>query len=209
MSRPSAFEAETVADGKTVTCYPVNPSTKQRMTFRSFIDLLTDSTRLGLQFKSDLTNYLIEHKFDFFFECPPITTEGYSRDSTEFEFSLVRSDEFKGLSTDLDPFSQQFLTTIGDIAVFPNLSGDTQLVVPKPLASTNLMAYSHFANFLRYGEKSQILSLWSHVGNEMKRLLTSANSKVYFSTSGLGVSYLHVRLSKIPKYYQVRRYSNL
>lgn len=209
MSRPSAFEAQEVDNGKMVTCYPVHPLTKQRLTYRSFINLLTDSSHFGRQFKLELTNYLVEHKFDFFFECPPITTEGYSRDSAEFEFTLVRSDAFKGVNTDLDPFSQQFLTTIGDIAVFPNLNGDTQLVVPKPLASSNVMAYSHFANFLRYGEKAQILSLWSQIGIELKRLLTSTDNKVYFSTSGLGVSYLHVRLSKIPKYYQVQRYSNL
>ena len=205
----SAFEFQVVDDGKMVTCFPINSLTKQKLTFKTFIDLLIDGTHFGQQFKIELTQFLTEYKFDFFFECPPITSEGYIRDTTEFEFSLIRSDAFKGLNTDLDTFSNNFRSTSGDIAVFPNLSGDAQLVSPKPLSNSNPMIYSHFANFLRNGDKSQVLLLWESIGNEMKRLLSSSDSKVYLSTSGLGVSYLHVRLSKTPKYYQCKRYINV
>lgn len=208
--KPGAFEfnTRTFDDGKMVTCLPIHPLTKQRLTFKSFIDLLIDGTHLAQQFKMELTHFLTEYEVDFFFECPPITTDGYIRDSTEFEFTLVRTDAFMNVNVDLNTFSQHFHATGSDIAVFSNLGGDAQLVSPKPIGS-NPMIYAHFANFLRHGDNAQILSLWQAIGSEMKRILISSDAKVYLSTSGLGVSYLHVRLCKTSKYYQYSRYKNM
>jgi len=213
MSRPAAFEVLAQVhplDGNILICHPIHPFTKQRLTFRSFIDFLVDPTFFGQQFKLELTKFLVERNLDFFFECPPITTDEYLRDSTEFEFTLVGTKQFDNVNLDPGAFREKFETIDGDIIVFPNLSGDTQLVCPRQLQSPDISpnAYIHFANFLRYGDKAQIVDLWRRIGAEMRQLLTSRSSeKIYLSTHGGGVNYLHVRLSKTPKYYHVKQYA--
>jgi hypothetical protein len=48
---------------------------------------------------------------------------------------------------------------------------------------------------------------WQKVGEKMEESLLSANNAPrWLSTSGLGVSYLHVRIDNRPKYYSFDEY---
>ena len=98
---------------------------------------------------------------------------------------------------------------------FPNLSGDAVLVVPKPLDavqsdssndSTN-NNYSHLAMFLRNAPYEQIQSYFRMVvATYEEQIMQQMSRKVWFSTSGLGVSWLHIRFDRYPKYYSYQPY---
>ena len=92
---------------------------------------------------------------------------------------------------------------------FHNLSKDATLVVPLPRVSESRI-YIHLANFLRHAPKHQKLDLWRLALDELlQKIETHPNRPVWLSTSGLGVSWLHIRLDSAPKYYTHTPYRSL
>lgn len=87
--------------------------------------------------------------------------------------------------------------------------GDSVLIVPCPnTASTNsntllvLRHYAHFQSFLRTADPSQVLELLQRSVRELLLYMNKhPDQRVWWSTSGLGVYYLHMRLDPRPKYY--------
>jgi hypothetical protein len=136
----------------------------------------------------------------FRWETPAATVASADR---PFEFVLLDS---PGLAREPDPhaFAEHFDgATPGEIVVsFANLGKDAILVVPCPIAPSP--AYGHLAAFVREAPESQKHQLWRVVGKVMQAALGSA--PVWLSTAGGGVSWLHVRLDKKPKYYGYEPY---
>lgn len=94
------------------------------------------------------------------------------------------------------------LKTKLSVVSFPNISGDTILVVPNEVSSSD--NYTHLANFIRCGNKQQIDEFWRCVvGNYSSAIGTNPT---WLSTAGLGVSWLHVRICNAPKYYRYEKY---
>ena len=83
------------------------------------------------------------------------------------------------------------------VTSFPNLSGDTMLVVPIPRKNKD---YTHLKNFIDQASKVQQMKLWKEVSRVAREMLKK-HSQIWISTHGLGVPYLHVRISIKPKYY--------
>ena len=95
------------------------------------------------------------------------------------------------------------------VAVFKNLGGDSELIAPCPLpsvtasSSSSLEHNAHLMAFLQGAPPAMVMSLFGAVADTMVRsLATRASTPVWMSTSGAGVSWLHVRLDSRPKYYQ-------
>ena len=80
---------------------------------------------------------------------------------------------------------------------FPNLSGDTILVVPMPKKGKS---YATLKDFADNAPAKQQQELWKLVAKQAKKQVKKFR-KVWISTHGLGVPYLHVRISSQPKYY--------
>ena len=80
---------------------------------------------------------------------------------------------------------------------FPNLSGDTILVVPMPRSGKN---YATLIDFCENAPKIQQQEFWKRVAMVARKQMKKFG-KVWVSTHGLGVPYLHVRISDSPKYY--------
>ncbi len=72
----------------------------------------------------------------------------------------------------------------------------TLLVVP-PDTGKN---FSHIGTFYANSSLDERRALWKKVAVELEKKL-KRGEKVYVSTHGLGIDWLHVRLSKTPKYY--------
>lgn len=79
---------------------------------------------------------------------------------------------------------------------FYNRSGDTLLVIPIVKTSPNI---THFA---KNTNKDEWLGLWKVVKQHLNK---DKNKKLFISTHGHGVDYLHVRLEEHPKYYVPRK----
>ena len=86
---------------------------------------------------------------------------------------------------------------------FPNLSGDTVLVVPMPKKNRfrTLKNYSTIKSFIDHASLTQQKVFWKRVYKEITKF-RRVHKNVWVSTHGTEVAYLHVRISSTPKYYE-------
>jgi len=134
-------------------------------------------------------------------ETPPITVDTLGR---EFEFVLV-DDPF--LETEPEPgvFGPYFDGAPREVLALavPNLGRTARLVVPRGVANDS--AYVHLKSFLRHAPAGQVHQLWQCVATTVRQELS--RSRLWVSTAGGGVSWLHVRIEHEPKYYSYRPYA--
>ena len=143
----------------------------------------------------------------YYFETPPMNRN--SANVNNFEFVLL---ETHGLATrpDPGPFLSHFnkLPPSQSVAVFQSLGKDATLVAPKPpLDKSDYKYYGHLATFMQNPDKSQLKEFWQKVGETGLELMKKDPTKpIWMSTSGRGVSWLHLRFDTRPKYYQHEPY---
>lgn len=71
-----------------------------------------------------------------------------------------------------------------------------------PNSTPHLRDFTHFQSFLQTAESTQVLQLLQRATSELLSYMKShPKQRVWWSTSGLGVYYLHIRLDPRPKYY--------
>jgi hypothetical protein len=135
----------------------------------------------------------------FFWETPPITVATLEK---PWECVVVDAPTLGQVQADPQAFGRYIAPGQGTntVTTFPNLKGDAQLVVP--CCNGSLGTYGHIGTFLREGPKSQTNALWQRVGQGIQTALGNRHHRpLWVSTSGLGVSWLHIRLDDQPKYY--------
>ncbi len=139
----------------------------------------------------------------FFWEMPPIR-----RDTTGrfYEFVTVRSDALARMSAEPGAFASKFNDRTGSVATFRNLGGDAMLVAPRP--DSGSATCTHLAAFLRTAPEAQQHALFTALARAMDEELRRSPARIWVSTSGLGVGWLHIRLDSFPKYYQHRPYAD-
>ena len=171
-----------------------------QLSFREFFFLLSSNA----EFAAWYSEILADCNFDaFFWEFPPITAKTIDHAA---EFVVIESAELATLQPDPAPFATQLARQSGsDVITFPNLGGDALLVVPTQLGKSD--AYPHLATFLRNAPQEQIRSLWKVAAATVHENLSDAPR--WLNTSGLGVSWLHLRLDTRPKYYNFLPYKTV
>ena len=89
----------------------------------------------------------------------------------------------------------------GPVAVFLNLGGDATLVAPVDDASTSpsASACAHLADFVRGADADARHALLRAMAEVVEARV--GDSPTWVSTNGAGVSWLHVRIDRRPKYY--------
>lgn len=80
---------------------------------------------------------------------------------------------------------------------FLNMSGDTILIIPMPRKGKNFATLKDFSD---NASKLQKRYFWIKVAEIAKEEINKGK-KIYISVHGLGVPYMHVRISEEPKYY--------
>ena len=83
------------------------------------------------------------------------------------------------------------------VVSFMNLTNDTLLVVPIPKRGKN---FATIKDFIDNASATHQKKFWNAVASIARKFLKT-NDFAYISTHGMGVSYLHVRISTIPRYY--------
>mmetsp|Transcript_16336 Transcript_16336/g.23719 ORF Transcript_16336/g.23719 Transcript_16336/m.23719 type:complete len:216 (-) Transcript_16336:5155-5802(-) len=160
-----------------------------------------------------------------FFETKGVTCESSKREF--FSFVVLKSPALARISRpDPDSFAEHFARArraspgLPPVAItFENLGRDALLISPMPLAerreysgyfgSGRSPEYAHFP-FLTSApapDVSELLRLMA--ASYLNRLITRGTRNVWLNTSGLGVSWLHVRLDSSPKYYQYRPFARI
>lgn len=133
----------------------------------------------------------------FFWETCPV---GPGTQDRLFQCVLVESPELSRIRADPEPFARHFVRPEGPpIRSFANIGRDALLVVPFPQGPP--AAYAHIATFMREGDPAQVDALWRRTGRVLAGRLKRERGPVWVSTSGLGVSWLHIRLDRRPKYF--------
>jgi hypothetical protein len=160
-----------------------------------------------------------------FWECAPVTPTTASR--RPFEFVLIPSSALASIDTDIGPFNEKFTEhqaqpypppSSKHVVAFHNLRRDAMLVVPCPTHKQDFIKpsahFAHIAVFMRGAKDSHIVEFWRAVAGAVQAELAEAaaeggrgaDKKLWLSTSGLGVSWLHVRVDSVPKYYNFAEY---
>jgi len=137
----------------------------------------------------------------FFWEMPPVDAGTLVRD---FECAVLRSGALARMQADDTDFAE-YLLCKETVAVFPNLSGDACLIVPRQIVGAE--CYAHFAAFVRGAPREQQHALLRSLALETEKRLDASSNRFWISTAGLGVPWVHVRLDERPKYYQYRLYA--
>ncbi|MEZ5956708.1 MAG: hypothetical protein R3C27_05785 [Hyphomonadaceae bacterium] len=138
-----------------------------------------------------------------FWETPPLTAEFLA---LPFECMIIPSEAVGRLVADSRPFAAMIGSGKGthEVVASSNLGGDAELIIP---CDSGEGGYAHLASFLRTAPRAQIRALWRRTGEAVERWIAAAPQRpVWVSTSGLGVSWLHVRLDTRPKYYSHSAY---
>lgn len=169
----------------------------EKNTFSSFLKSLKQDASFRELFNDVLAR--VSEYDAFFFECPAINAD--SSETQRFEFILRKSETLSKVSPNPRAFSSHLppKDTYG-AAVFPNLGRDAMLVAPSDAPAN--ADYAHLASFVRNAPPKQVHIFWRDVATAtLSRLKEEKDRPVWLSTSGLGISWLHVRLDTRPKYY--------
>ena len=139
----------------------------------------------------------------FFWELPPLQRDTLER---TYEHVVLEGNLLERISPDPAAFLNVLQAgAVSDlVASFPNISGDAILVVPKPLAGS--VGYGHLGAFLQAAPEKQQHALLKTLGRAVEASLQRQGSRLWISTAGLGVPWLHVRLDSKPKYYKHQPY---
>lgn len=100
------------------------------------------------------------------------------------------------LAADANDFKEHMKSRKTPVSFLSKGKPPTLLVVP-PDTGKN---FSHLGTFYKNSTLCERRALWKKVVTELERKLKKGE-KVYVSTHGTGVSWLHIRLSSTPKYY--------
>jgi len=136
-------------------------------------------------------------------------TPGVSKDllSRDFRFVAVNS---PGLERTIDWKSfEDYFETSDEVVIFQNLGKTSTLIVPTP--GSDGAGYGHLLSFLRTAPEKVCRSLFKKSARELlNQIQNEPDSKkmFWFSTAGGGVSWLHVRIDPVPKYYSHGPYRN-
>lgn len=139
----------------------------------------------------------------FFFETRPVKASNMA--SKTFEFVLVDAPDlyqFATLRPDVQAFGEHFHCTGSAACVFTSLQGDATLIAPKPPIQADLTTFSHLANFCRKAQPETVAETWKlAIQTYVDQVERQSQRNLWFSTSGLGIAWLHFRVDQRPKYY--------
>ena len=167
-------------------------------TFSTFFTMLKKESSFRESFNDVLAKFSLEYGA-YFFECPPVNAK--NAELRKFEFVLRKSKTLTEVKPNPRAFSSHLppKDTYGT-AIFPNLGRDAVLVAPSDAPAN--ADYGHLASFVRNAPSKQAQIFWRDVATAtLSRIREEKDRPVWISTSGLGISWLHIRLDSRPKYY--------
>lgn len=212
-----------------------NQSNYEPVTVRAWMMLVSSGNPIGNQASSSLSNLIASSTYDsVLLEMPGSTW--WDSAIRQFEFVLVNEPRLK-LFAERNPdrfaFEEHYFVSSSSCAdsnhsdssgggsvpitvcAFPNLGKDAKLISPIPQPGIEDTTYSHLISFLRSGPKEQITQFWKLSAKtyidelKYKHERMNENAGTWFSTNGMGVSWLHLRLDSVPKYYSYRPFTTL
>eukprot|EP01060_Flectonema_neradi_P003819 TRINITY_DN12497_c0_g1_i1.p1 TRINITY_DN12497_c0_g1~~TRINITY_DN12497_c0_g1_i1.p1 ORF type:complete len:199 (+),score=31.45 TRINITY_DN12497_c0_g1_i1:208-804(+) len=168
-----------------------------------FIALRDGDTELMERLTTGIVQLSKERGFEaVFFETPMLCLD------RAFEFVIMNASDTTLVKAipDYSVFEEKCASAApGTLVVeFPNLGGDAKLVVPCRRNKDD--NFTHLLLFLSSAPLEHIQEFWKAAGAAAIERAKSSTS-TWISTSGLGVSWLHLRFDTKPKYYTYVKYT--
>ena len=133
----------------------------------------------------------------FLWRTSPINKEQTTIFKEEFKIDTRLLNRKQDYSLFLKPPSSLLKKKNNNVISTINNSGDTILVIPKPKEKK----FTNLYLFMKNASDIQQTKVWKKVVKEARKLLKN-NDYIWISTHGLGINYLHIRISTKPKYYE-------
>lgn len=169
-----------------------------------FIQLIHDEKFL----KDWVTILKTKLSTNVFFECKSFNLESIDKYPFECSFSEIPiiHQLWKPKYKSFQYYFDQPENKTKNIVQFENLSKDCLLIVPKPFNDKN---FANFTLFHKNAPNEIIEDLWKEIAiTAIKLCQKRLDSPIWLNTSGLGISWLHIRFDKNPKYYLNKKYIN-
>ena len=191
---------------------PDNSGMHVSVSMQEGMTMLSQDTSESRQMAKNISALISDSTFDgVFFEMPGVDSSTVS--TTPFEFVLVNAPSlarFAESNPDPYAFGEHLHKCVEkqSCCAFDNLGGDARLITPRMMGNDRRRqpkVYSHLAAFVRGADEGQIVDMWQLSASEYLKTIgerRTTGARTWFSTSGLGVAWLHVRLDSLPKYYQ-------
>ena len=161
---------------------------EKSLTYSDFLNF----TLKNINFRNQFLSILEKSRFDAYrLETPGVNLTSLNQ---RFEFVLINCPALIGV-VDEDSFSEFFTEEKIGAVSFPNLGKNAQLIVPCPIARPEV--YTHLASFCRKAPVAQKHNLFKLAAGYLKENISDKPS--WFSTAGMGVSWLHLRIEQKPK----------
>ena len=207
-----------------------NNNNYEAVTIRAWMTIVYSGNPIGNQAAAELSKVIASSPFDsVLFETPGCN---WINSATKpMEFALVNEPRLKAFAEsnpDRHAFEEYFTSQlcsnendggssgpIATVCAFPNLGRDASLISPLPLSGINEATYSHLTSFIRNAPPEQINQFWKVSAktfmDELKHRHERMNEHVgtWFSTNGMGVAWLHLRIDSVPKYYSYEPFTKL
>ncbi|KAL7508333.1 hypothetical protein ACHAXN_005412 [Cyclotella atomus] len=219
MSTPTTISYQQVPSNRpdVLRFTAISSSTLNPISISSWMNLVSSQSEKGIRASMDLSSIISTCDYEsILFETMGTSYE--EANSTPFEFALVSQPALKRFaesSPDRLAFDEHFEKCLKEhktksadakvptVCYFDNLGGDARLVSPLPQPNIPQVSYSHIAAFVRNAPRHQIEEFWAVAAKQYLDVLKqhSGGRKRWFSTNGMGVAWLHLRLDSRPKYY--------
>lgn len=168
---------------------------RERYIFNVSFELFFELLETNQLFRDLIINIFINSEFEYIYWQFPTYSNSTKLKNAQFDF--VKATSF----ADANPkdFSDKFIgRSPGEIIIFKNKSGDTDLisVVPTKYIDINSTC-SDIMSFMVKGHPVLKSNMLIMIGKEMVKKINPC----YLSTHGKGVEWIHIRLCNGPKYY--------
>lgn len=121
---------------------------------------------------------------------------------------FIETNKFNYVRQNFKPFLNHIKKSRSkNVVSFYNLSKTSLLIIPYPKKDKDnkYKNYKTLKDFIDNSPKSQQIKLWKKVSSCIKKMLKK-NNKIWVSTHGLGIPYLHIRIDTNPKYYITNKF---
>lgn len=119
-----------------------------------------------------------------------------------FIFAMVDSPELNSSVNYRGEFDSYISNKSCDAVAFKNIGSTSNLISPTKEQDCGGRDYGTIARFLRTANSRKIDAVWKKLGDSASHRI--GETKLWISTAGGGVRWLHFRLDLYPKYYKCR-----
>lgn len=197
MMQQYRVEAVKKTNQNIVKLYVYNNSS--RISNREVFETLEKDSQFVDLFTENINNLSYEA---IYMELPRLDQKSFDEG---FEAVLINAPSLARRTQDKVAFSEHYSVS-KSVVNFSNKGGDAELVIPCPISEKK--CYTHLMEFIRLAPPLQVQELFKSAAKIIIQRISKGDT-IWFSSAGLGVSWLHLRLDSSPKYFKYEDYRNI